>query len=61
MDKCYFCDSTDTKYCDICGEYFCDKHVKDPRRMIGFIKKKFGKLFIPKGWTKEEAEKESNG
>lgn len=56
-NKCYFCDSTDTKFCDMCQESFCDKHRKDPRRMIEFFKKK-GKLFIPKGWTKEEAENE---
>jgi hypothetical protein len=41
----------------MCQESFCDKHRKDPRRMIEFFKKK-GKLFIPKGWTKEEAENE---
>ncbi len=57
MDKkCYFCESTDTEYCSICEEYFCDKHRNDPRRIIEFFKKK-GQLFIPKGWTKEEAEK----
>ncbi len=55
-NKCYFCDSTDTKFCDMCKESFCDKHRKDPRRMIEFFKKK-GELFIPKGWTKEDAEK----
>ena len=55
-EKCYFCDSTNTEYCDTCDEFFCDKHRNDPRRIIEFFKKK-GKLFIPKGWTKEEAEK----
>ena len=40
----------------MCEEYFCDKHRNDPRRIIEFFKKK-GKLWIPKGWTKEEAEK----
>jgi len=25
MDKCYFCDSTNTKYCSFCGHSFCDK------------------------------------
>jgi len=54
--KCYFCDSTDTKYCSMCKESFCDKHRKDPRRIKEFFKKK-GLIYF----TKEEMEKKSNG
>ncbi len=36
--KCYFCDSTDTKFCDICGEYLCDNHRKNfPKRARAFF------------------------
>lgn len=53
--KCYFCDSTNTKYCGMCKESFCNKHRKDPRRMIEFFKKK-GQIFIPSKKMWEEYE-----
>ena len=58
-EKCYFCDSTDTRYCSMCKESFCDKHRKDPRRMIEFFKKK-GQKFIPNKEMWEEYKKRKN-
>jgi len=53
MDKCLYCDSTDTKYCSLCGHSFCDKcRKKYPKRIVSMIKEK-----IP-GWlTREEYDK----
>jgi len=41
MSKCYFCDETDVKYCEICGEYLCDNHRRNfPKRALGMFAKK---------------------
>ncbi len=52
-EKCYFCDSTDTKYCSLCKHWFCDVcNERYDKRIIAMIKEK-----IP-GWlTREEFNK----
>lgn len=43
-NKCYYCDSTNTKYCSLCEHYFCDKCRKRyDKRIISMIKEKFKK------------------
>ncbi|MCP6727109.1 MAG: hypothetical protein KJI69_03735 [Patescibacteria group bacterium] len=38
--KCYFCNSKDTQYCGMCGEYMCQKHMKNyPKRLEGMVTK----------------------
>ncbi len=40
-EKCYFCDSTDTKYCSLCKHWFCDDcNFKYDKRIIAMIKDK---------------------
>ena len=53
-NKCYYCDSTDTKFCTLCENWFCDKCRKRyDKRIISMIKSKFAKL--GQEWlTKEE-------
>ena len=53
-DKCYFCDSTSTQYCSLCGHYFCDTcRGKYDKRIIAMIKEKFKKIGLE--WlTKDE-------
>ncbi len=44
-EKCYYCDSTDTKFCSVCEQYFCDKCRKRyDKRIISMIKDKYAKL-----------------
>ncbi len=52
-EKCYFCDSTDTKYCSLCKHWFCDVcNERYDKRIIAMIKEK-----VP-GWlTREEFNK----
>jgi len=52
-EKCYFCDSTDTKYCHICKESFCEKHRNDPDRITEFFRKK-GIKWIPNKKGKDD-------
>jgi len=64
-NKCYFCDSTDTTYCSVCGHYFCDNCRKNKSKRIVAMAKEWCKKM---GWgeflTPEEVEerkkKESN-
>ena len=52
-EKCYFCDSTDTKYCSLCEHWFCDScNKRYDKRIISMIKEK-----VP-GWlTRKEFNK----
>jgi len=44
-EKCYFCESTDTKLCRECEHWFCDKCRKRyDKRIIAMIKEKWKKL-----------------
>jgi hypothetical protein len=44
MNKCYYCDSTDTKYCSLCENFFCTKCRKRyDKRIVSMIKEKFKK------------------
>ena len=56
-EKCYFCDSMETKYCSLCKHWFCDScNTKYDKRIIAMIKEK-----VP-GWlTREEFSKKLRG
>ena len=44
-EKCYYCDSTDTKYCTLCRHTFCANCRKQySKRIISMIKEKYAKL-----------------
>lgn len=45
MDKCYYCDSTDTTYCSLCKHSFCENcRKKYSKRIISMVKETFAKL-----------------
>jgi len=57
VEKCYFCNSMETKYCSLCKHWFCDRcNTKYDKRIIAMIKEK-----VP-GWlTREEFNKKLRG
>ncbi len=52
-EKCFFCNSMETKYCGLCKHWFCARcNIKYDKRIIAMIKTK-----VP-GWlTREELNK----
>lgn len=43
-EKCYYCESTDTNYCSLCDNWFCDRcKIRYDKRIISMIKEKFAK------------------
>ena len=60
-DKCYYCDSTDTKFCSLCENWFCDKCRKRyDKRIISMIKSKFKKRGLEWLTRKEYDERKSD-
>lgn len=60
-EKCYYCDSTDTEYCSLCSNWFCDRcRIRYDKRIISMIKEKhakLGKLWLTR---KEHDERKKN-
>ena len=60
-EKCYFCDSTDTKPCGECGHSFCDRcRIRYDKRIVAMIKEKWKKLGFEWLTRKEYDERKEN-